>query len=282
VKILTSTMEPLFERREYENGTQYWASVAQPIPGQVYYVRRIDEANQIYYAQQTYFPPGMGTNVLATGMPGMYMQSNVPNNINNTYQVNSTISAEEISGLHFGITIVSLFFPTLIYLIGFPFCHVRMKKFVQQYNNPALTPKLNGYMGVGWTCYVLHFALLIALCTFWIPTCRSYPNYSYDYNYGYSYSYYSYYCSITSGGIISICVIPALMLIFQITIISVGADLINTVKQFTTTGYSVVSTVPGVGIQGSMVGTVPQQYAVPGYVGAAGYPAGTMVMAARV
>jgi len=265
-------MEPLFERREYENGTQYWAAVAQPIPGQVYYVRRVDEANQIYYSQQTYFPPGMGTNAFATGM---YLQqtnfpNNSPNNNYNNYNLNgvSPISAEEMSGLHLGINVTALFFPTLLYLIGFPFCHVRMKKYVQQFNQPALTAKLNSYVGVGWTCYVLHLFLLVTFCTFWIPSCNT--SYNYDYNYGY-YSYYL--CRITTGGIVSISVVPALVLIFQITIIAIGADIINTAKRSGVSGYSVVTTVPG--IQAPMVGTLGY-----GYVGAAGMPAGSM--AARV
>jgi len=67
--------------------------------------------------------------------------------------------------LHLGITIASIPFPTLIYLIGFPFCYVYLSACVK--DKPAtitLVQTYNAYVGIGIFTWVLHLIFLICLC----------------------------------------------------------------------------------------------------------------------
>jgi len=198
-------MEPLFERREYPEGVQY-IQVPQPVPGLVYYVRRIDEADQIYYAQQV-FQPLSGTNPQNTN--AQIIMSNPQSNL----ALGVGGPGTEAFNLHLGITITSLFIPGLIYLIGFPFCYLQMKKFIEEdmHSTPSLMPKYQAYVGVGWTTYVIHIILTVTLFTFYLSV----------------------------FGIIALILFVCLHFAFSIIIIAVGADLITNARMLLASGGAI-------------------------------------------
>jgi len=213
-------MEPLFDRREYPDGIRYIQTM-QPIPGQAYYVRRVDESNQIYYAQQVYQPAPQATLMQA---PSVYPATQIliaPTS-------SEVASVDEALSLHLAITILSIFFPTLVYLIGFPFCFVRLRNIVRNAgNHPHLTSKLNAYGGVGWTTYFFQVIMIITLCVFWIPDCHL--------SYRYSYSYY--YC--TMPGLWVLAGVSVLVFIFTVITAVLGASLCSAVRS-TVSGAAMV------------------------------------------
>jgi len=209
-------MEPLFEQREYPTGIQY-VQTLNPIPGQVYFVARMDPMNQVYYAPQVYQPaPQMVVqSTTVTQQPMMQAQPQTVVLANSGFGGSSAEVASAIS-LHLGITITCVFFPGLIYLIGFPFCFVRYRNLIRSIGEPDhLRSKLNAYSGVGWFTWILHLAWQICICTFWIPSCKYYYS---------SFGGYYYTCNFV-GGIVALSVISLLLFIFEIVVISVGADL---------------------------------------------------------
>jgi len=223
-----------FEKREYSDGIKY-VRVVNLVPGITYYMKCVDENNQIYFSPVS--TPPVQTNyipVVATGpSPGMtYVNSYRPApETSNTPGTESLVNfpgysrneVESARGLHLGITITSIFLPTLLYIIGFPFCYQKLKGMTERTSHPGITGGMKTYTGLGWTTWCLHLATLITFCTFWIPQCRTYYYY-YGY-YGGSTSYQM--CSPTVGGIIAVIIFPVLTFIFSIVTTVVGAYFVN-------------------------------------------------------
>eukprot|EP01124_Arcella_intermedia_P021257 TRINITY_DN293_c0_g1_i10.p2 TRINITY_DN293_c0_g1~~TRINITY_DN293_c0_g1_i10.p2 ORF type:complete len:232 (+),score=34.80 TRINITY_DN293_c0_g1_i10:61-756(+) len=229
-------MEVIFEKREYPTGTQY-VPVQQIVPGQLYYTQQVDQYGQPYYVEkniqfQTIPQPQYVTQTQYTPQPPPV-----------TVTVMTNSAYDDANALHLGITITSIFFPTLLYLIGFPFCHVRMTKLVKELGSPdSLRSQLHGYVGVGWTAWVLHLAFFISLCTWYIPT-NCY------------YGYYYYYRVCDYPGIWVMVAFSVLQFIFTIVIIALGGNLIQSMKN-----YALTSTTPSAGVsliqpQGQVYGT---------------------------
>jgi len=178
---------------ENSDGAKY-LEVNKPFPGQTYFLRRVDESNQIYYVQAQ--------------LPGL-SHSNTPQTMLDNDEVYRALD------LHYGITITSIFIPTLIYLIGFPFCFVSMRRLVQKKGDAGeLKRHFSSYSGVGWFTWIIHLSFLISLCTFYIPYCTL-DNY-------YSYNYYR--CSIWPG-IITLFIAASLCFVFTVTIAILGSIL---------------------------------------------------------
>jgi len=139
--------------------------------------------------------------------------SNVPVSVDN--------EIDSARALHLGITITSIFVPFLIYLIGFPFCYVKLRDLTDRSNHPNIHELLRSYMGVGWFTWILHFACFIVSTVSWIPQCW----YAYETSDN-GYYYHFYQCSSISG-LISIWTIVPLTVIFTIVTTSLGAVLVN-------------------------------------------------------
>jgi len=123
--------------------------------------------------------------------------------------------------LHLGITITSIFVPTLIYLIGFPFCYVKLRDLTDRSNHPNIHELLRSYIGVGWFTWILHFASFIVATVAWIPYCWVSET---VYNGGYYYNYNE--CSWLSG-LISVWVVIPLTMFLTIVTASLGGVLVN-------------------------------------------------------
>eukprot|EP01124_Arcella_intermedia_P021261 TRINITY_DN293_c0_g1_i6.p1 TRINITY_DN293_c0_g1~~TRINITY_DN293_c0_g1_i6.p1 ORF type:complete len:237 (+),score=38.20 TRINITY_DN293_c0_g1_i6:61-771(+) len=218
-------MEVIFEKREYPTGTQY-VPVQQIVPGQLYYTQQVDQYGQPYYVEkniqfQTIPQPQYVTQTQYTPQPPPV-----------TVTVMTNSAYDDANALHLGITITSIFFPTLLYLIGFPFCHVRMTNLVKDLGSPErLKSKLHGYVGVGWTAWVMHLAFLVSMCTWWIP---SYCYYYYN-------TYYNWYtlswCELP--GLWVMVAFSLLQFIFTVITIALGSDLVQNMKSHAATNPSV-------------------------------------------
>jgi len=229
--------EQYYERREFDNGQSNFVPVAQLIPGQAYYAQRLNpEDNAPYYVQiqvmpqtvvqpypiTTYAPPAMPTLIYPTATTTV----NVTNTAVQPPPDGATFSAQEkreANDLHLGINITCIFFPGLIYLIGWPFVWHRLNKFAERTSDSSIKLAMNAINGVGWTGYVFHLITLVVFCTFWIPSCTLVTGNYYSYYYSGDY----YYCSETLAGTISVAVFPLLTFIFQVTITKLGSRFIN-------------------------------------------------------
>eukprot|EP01124_Arcella_intermedia_P032403 TRINITY_DN7550_c0_g1_i1.p1 TRINITY_DN7550_c0_g1~~TRINITY_DN7550_c0_g1_i1.p1 ORF type:complete len:239 (+),score=45.86 TRINITY_DN7550_c0_g1_i1:63-779(+) len=236
-------MELLFEKREYPNGAVQFVPVQQIFPGRAYFTQQIDQNNQVFYVEKkdqtvttTTIMPGIPT-------PGVYVppqQTIITQTVVGTGEYGTPLSIFEVNNFNalvLGIIITSIFFPVLIYLIGFPFIHAAAKRFAGKLTPtpPEVTTKLNALLGVGWTTWVFHLALLISLCTFWIGIYCTSGYYSpgyYDYTYSYYYpGYYSYgYCY--SSAAIAPGLFGFLVFVFNITSVALGADYATALKKY--------------------------------------------------
>jgi len=217
-----TSMEVYYEKREYPEGTQY-LPVMQPVSGSVYYVMRMDHQNRQYYTQAptattAYSGASYGTYTPAAAPSYASVQPSQPQVV--VMAGGSPQQSPEVQnamGLHLGITITALFFPTLLYLIGYPFCFVKLRDLCKRSTNPETASRMSAYSGVGWFTWVLHLGFFLALCTFYIPT-NCYTRW-------YS-SYYSYWVCDYYGWI-SLAVFGPLTWIFTLVTIIIGASLCN-------------------------------------------------------
>jgi len=221
-----------YEKREYTEGIKY-VPVTQFLPGHTYYVKSVDQNNQIFFspiqtinntstAPSPYYPPP----------PNPYPPQQPYTTIQSPLLSNTTISREELDSaraLHLGITITSIFIPTLIYLIGFPFCFVRLRDLAERASNPSVQERLRAYVGVGWTTWILHLAYLACACSFWVDQYCDYYYYLY-------FGVPSCYFGLT--GLISMSVISFLTFSFSIAITVLGAVFVDSL---------LVTTIPSVG-----------------------------------
>eukprot|EP01124_Arcella_intermedia_P031979 TRINITY_DN736_c0_g2_i1.p1 TRINITY_DN736_c0_g2~~TRINITY_DN736_c0_g2_i1.p1 ORF type:complete len:266 (+),score=32.63 TRINITY_DN736_c0_g2_i1:71-868(+) len=252
-----NSLDTIFEKHEYPNGPVQFVPAQQFVPGRAYYTQQVDPSNQVFYIERTnpyatmqpppqfvsmhsppqfvtMSPPARPAPVATT--PGYSVAPSDP-----SAGPTNPVPAQDIdaaNALHLGITITSIFIPTLIYIIAFPFMHLRATNLLRQMGNVPFEAKtkLNAFLGVGWTSWVFHLGLFISLLTFWIGgycTPGSYHSYSYyDYTNGIYYPGYSYYSS-------SYCYYPGLpapitfgvlVFVFNIVTLAVGADFIQCVR----------------------------------------------------
>jgi len=225
-----------YEKREYSDGTKY-VQVSSLNPGVTYYIKCVDENHQIYFSptQSTLTVPTlqMTSPGFMNSSPQYAVSGNQPNGQASSFiptlslSTPSLYSAKDIytaQALHLGITITSLFVPTIIYLIGWPFVWAKYRQlFERNPNNPNIQQGYKNYSGVGWTAWILHLASLITFCTFWIPSCREY-NY---FNYYYSAVSISRSCLPTAGGLIAVIVIPIITFIFTLVVTILGSLFLN-------------------------------------------------------
>jgi len=220
--------EPYFERLENQTGLLQFVQVQQPIPGHTYYFRRQDEQNQIFYttAQNpiiTTVPPQAHPQAQFYTNTSPHMVAGQPMMVTKEQQPLMTVGPDypeiaSANGLHLGITVTSLFLPTLIYLIGYPFCYNRLRRLsdIVADTDPHVRRWMKTYAGVGWTAWVLHLATLIALCSFWIPECR------------YDHITNTHACGLP--GIPALIGVVILTTIFTITTVVLGATLVRALQ----------------------------------------------------
>jgi len=228
-----------YEKREYPDGTKY-LPVNNLIQGQTYYSKNVDENQQVFFSPVT-VPSMTTTPTSPAGVPvggaqyspaSAYGTNYTPYNPQMAPQmapqpsplytgaqpISENISFDEINSaraLHLALTLLGIFVP-LCFLIGFPFCYIRLRDLVKRCVNPLVEESFRNYIGVGWTAWVFHIAALITYCTFWIPVCDDY------------YFYYdSMTCYIPLGGVVSVIVMPLIALIFTIVTVILGTSLID-------------------------------------------------------
>jgi len=239
-----------YEKREYNDGCKY-VRVFNLVPGVSYYTTGTDENNQIYFSPV--HNPSMTSTVvpMMTDMSGgggggstfvnFYPPPSTLLNMNSTTTRSLIINEdpqnefEKGLNLHLGVTIASIFIPTLIYLIGFPFCFVKLRNLATKSSNENIEKNMKNYTAVGWTAWVLHLACLITLTTFWIPICHSEPMYYYGYYDYYNNNYYPgvYWqniCQISTAGFVMVGLIPICTLIFTIVLCVIGVVFFEDLK----------------------------------------------------
>jgi len=246
-----------FEKREYSDGLKY-VRAQTLIPGVTYFVRCIDENNQVFFSPaQT---PSLQTNPLPTPSfstteayysnqtsqnDDVHVALNPTNNNPPDLRPISPHEIEEARSLHLGICISSIFIPTVIYMIGWPFCNMRLKSLAERNaGNEAVVGSMKTYTALGWWTWFLHLCTLITFCTFWIPTCTERTEYNGGYYYGSPVgTYYYQICQVTNGGIVAVSMIPIMTVIFTIITTILGAIFINgTPTSYNTQEFSTLST----------------------------------------
>jgi len=201
-----------YEKRECNEGYQY-VRVFNLVPGVTYYTSYLDENNQLY------FTPALIPSIDATVVPmtDMSVGGNSFINIYPPYPPNPItiiqqspfppIGPYEIGAarsLHFGITITSIFILGLIYLIGFPFCFVRLRNLAMRSSDSKIIGTFNHYTGVGWTAWVFH---LLSVGIFAYPVCCVYLS-----------------------AFVFLLIIPCLALIFTIVVCILGAEILKALQ----------------------------------------------------
>jgi len=204
-----------YEKRECNEGYQY-VRVFNLVPGVTYYTSYLDENNQLY------FTPALIPSIDATVVPmtdmsvggnsfiNIYPPYPSPPNSTTIIQQSpfSPIGPYEIGAarsLHFGITITSIFILGLIYLIGFPFCFIRLRNLAMRSSDRNIIGISNHYTIVGWTAWVFH---LLSLGIFAV------------------YPFYFYFVYV----FLIITIIPVLALIFTIVVCILGAQVLTALQ----------------------------------------------------
>lgn len=144
----TQMSEPVYEKQQDpERGVSFF-QIQSPQPGQVCYVQRTDEQGTAFYLQQVYQPLVYD----AAGAP-VFQVVDLPDE-----------ESDKAYSLHMGITVTSIFLPTMVYLIGFPFAFTKLRDLALARGlktNVNIAQKMRRYSGFGWFSWFLHMAFLI-------------------------------------------------------------------------------------------------------------------------
>jgi type III secretory pathway component EscU len=221
-----SVVEPLFTKNSDPNGPEFIHD-PNPIAGAEYYVRRTSDSGA-YFVKHTFQPIVHleGAVHLTT-----YSASNTEEE-ESLYEVTlNPLEIEEARGVHLLVTITAMVFPTLTYLIGFPISYNKYKHLVRKLGSPsALQSKFKIYSVFGWISWFFHLALLISLCTFWVPTeCYTdLENHSH--------------CGMSYKAVVAVVVIWFSTFVATILIMSIGTRCILALRRYTPGLMSPIST----------------------------------------
>jgi Trk-type K+ transport system membrane component len=137
--------DQLYERREFadEHGLSQYAPVNNPDPRGVYFVKRVDANDKIYYLQQS--------------------DPHYDGNVHKHDPAVARKALEDLRAAHLAVTIVGMFLP-LVNVVGFPIIFMKIKRIMSKYNlkqDPKEDANFTTYAGIGWVAWVLTLVIIL-------------------------------------------------------------------------------------------------------------------------